>query len=97
MKIFRKAQILEMAESYIFCVKSHADHDAAIENCDHYLLSYKLLFIHKMPSKMRSKNLFLTQFLESRCGPTATVTSLKLTLDEGPDQVVLGKRLGGRK
>ena len=32
MKIFWKAQILEMAESYIFCVKSHADHDAAIEN-----------------------------------------------------------------
>ena len=32
MKNFSRAQILEMAESYIFSVKSHADHDAAIRN-----------------------------------------------------------------
>ena len=30
MKNFWKPQILEMAESDIFCVKSGADHDAAI-------------------------------------------------------------------
>ena len=32
MKIFRKAQILELAQSDIFCEKRHADHDAAMEN-----------------------------------------------------------------
>ena len=32
MKNFWKPQILEMAESDIFCVKSAADHDAAIPN-----------------------------------------------------------------
>ena len=31
MKIFWIAQILEMAESDIFCAKSGADYDAAIE------------------------------------------------------------------
>ena len=31
-EFFWKAQILEMAESDIFCVKSGAGHDAAIEN-----------------------------------------------------------------
>ena len=32
MRIFWKAQILEMAESDIFWVKPGADHDVAIEN-----------------------------------------------------------------
>ena len=32
MKKFWKPQILEMAESDIFCVKSDADYDAAIQN-----------------------------------------------------------------
>ena len=32
MKIFGKTQILEMAESDIFCGKTDADHDAAIES-----------------------------------------------------------------
>ena len=32
MKKFWKPEILDMAESDIFCVKSSADHDAAIEN-----------------------------------------------------------------
>ena len=38
MKFFWKAQILEVAESDIICVKSRADHDFG---CDYYLLSYK--------------------------------------------------------
>ena len=32
MKFFWNVQISEIAESYIFCVKPHADLDAAIDN-----------------------------------------------------------------
>ena len=32
MKLFWKTQILEMAQSYIFSVKLHSDHNAVIEN-----------------------------------------------------------------
>ena len=46
--------------------------------CDSSLLRYGLFLVQKMPSKMRPKKLSLMHFLESRCGPTATVTSLKL-------------------
>ena len=30
---------------------------------------------------------------KSGCGPTATVTSLKVTMNEGPDKGIQGKRL----
>ena len=33
---------------------------------------------------------------KSGCGPTATVTSLKVTWNEGPDQAFQGKRLNSR-
>ena len=53
---------------------------------DASLLRYRLVFVQKIPTKMRPKNLSLMHFLESRCGPTPTVTSLKLIWNEGPDQ-----------
>ena len=59
---------------------------------DSYLLSYEHFYLPSLPSKMDLKKLFLTQQLECRCGPTATVTSLKVTWNEGPDQVPQGKR-----
>ena len=34
--------------------------------------------------------------LEYHCGPTAIVTSLKTTWNEGPDQALQGKRLSSR-
>ena len=42
------------------------------------------------------QNASLPQQLECRCGPTATVTSLKVTWNEGPDQALQGKRLSSR-
>ena len=53
--------------------------------CDYYLLSYEHFYLQNLPSKMALKKCFLPQQLESRCGTTATVTSLKVTLNEGPD------------
>ena len=100
MKKFRKPEILEMAESDIFCVKLGADYDAVIENCLRPLFveyeAYPYILAQKMISKMRSKYPWLIHFLESRCDPTATVTSLKLTWNERPDQAVKGKRLSPR-
>ena len=47
--------------------------------CDNYLLSYEHFYLPNLPSKMSMKKCFLLQQLECRCGPTATVTSLKVT------------------
>ena len=62
-------------------------------DCDYYLLSYEHFYLPNLPSKMGLKKCFITQQLECRCGPTATVTSLKVTWNEGPDQAIEGKRL----
>ena len=61
--------------------------------CDHYLLSYEHFYLPHLPSKMGLKKCILPQQTECRCGPTATETSLKVTWNEGPDQVLQGKRL----
>ena len=47
--------------------------------CDYYLLSYVLFYVPNLASKMGLKKCFLPQQLECCCGPTATVTSLKVT------------------
>ena len=64
--------------------------------CDYYLLSYELFYLPILPSKMCLEKFFLLQQLECRCGPKATVTSLKDTWNEGPDQALQGKRLSSR-
>ena len=61
--------------------------------CDYYLLSYEHFYLSKLPSKMGLKKCFLPQKVQCRCGPTATVRSLKVTWNEGPDQAPEGKRL----
>ena len=64
--------------------------------CDYFLLSYEHFYFLNLPSKMGLKKFFFSQQLECRCGPTATVTSLKVTWNEGPDQALQGKRLNSR-
>ena len=64
--------------------------------CDHYLLSYEHFYLPTLPSKLGLKKCFLPQKLERRCGPTATVTSLKVTWNEGPDQALQIKWLSSR-
>ena len=54
--------------------------------CDYYLLSYELFFLPNLQTKLGFKKCFLPQQLERRCAPTATVMSLKVTWNEGPDQ-----------
>ena len=52
------------------------------------------IFISQIcPPKWAWKKCFLLQQLECRCGQTATVTSLKVYLNEGPDQALKGKLL----
>ena len=46
---------------------------------DYYLLSYEHFNLAFFPSKMGLKKCFSPQHLDCRCGPTATVTSLKDT------------------
>ena len=53
--------------------------------CDYYFLSYERFYLPILPSKMGLKKIFLPQQFECRCGPTATVMSLKVTWNEGPD------------
>ena len=65
-------------------------------DCDYYLLSYKHFYLPNLPSKLGFKMCFLPQQLEWRCGPTATVTSLKHTWMESPDQSLQGKRLSSK-
>ena len=64
--------------------------------CDSYCLSYEQFYLPNLPSKMGLKMCFLPQQLECPCGPTATVMSLKVTWNEGPDQALQGKRLSPR-
>ena len=59
--------------------------------CDNYLLSYEHFYLPNLPSKMGLKKCFLPQQMECRYGPTATVTSLKVTWNEGPDQGIMVK------
>ena len=66
------------------------------DGCDYYLLSYQQ-FPPTLPSKKSLKNCFLPQQLECRCRPTATVTSLKVTWNEGPDQALQGTWLSSKK
>ena len=61
--------------------------------CDYYLLRYEHFYLQNLPSKMGLKKCSLPQQLECRCVPTATVTSLKVTWNEGLDQALQGKRL----
>ena len=63
---------------------------------DYYLLSYEHLYFPILPSKMGLKKCFLQQQFERRCGPTATVSSLKATSNESPDFALQGKRPSSR-
>ena len=67
-----------------------------IDGCDYYLLSYEHFYFSHLPSKMGLKKCFLPQQLECRCGPSATVTSLKITLSERPYQALQGTPLSSR-
>ena len=62
-------------------------------DCDYYLLSYEHFYLPNLFSKLGLKKCFLPQQLEYCYGPTATVTSLKGTWNEGPDSATQGKRL----
>ena len=64
--------------------------------CDYYLLSYELFYLPTLPSQMGLKKSFLPQQLEYRFVPKATVTSLKATWIEGPDQAFQRKQLTSR-
>ena len=64
--------------------------------CDYYLLSYELFYLPILTSKMGLEKFFLLQQLECLRGPKATVTSLKDTWNEGPDQALQGKWLSSR-
>ena len=64
--------------------------------CDYSLLSYEHFCLQNWPSKMGLKKCLLPQQLECRCGPTATLTSPKVTWNEGPDQALQGKRPSSR-
>ena len=61
--------------------------------CNYYLLSYEHFYLPNLPSGLGLKKCYLPQQLECRCDPTATVTSLKDTWNEGPDQTPQGKQL----
>ena len=60
---------------------------------DYYMLSYEHFYLPNLPSRMGLKKCFLLQQLECHCGPTATVTSLKVTWNEGPNQALQEKWL----
>ena len=64
--------------------------------CDYYLLSYEHYYLPTLPSQMGLKKSFLPQQLEYRFVPKATVTSLKITWIEGPDQAFQGKRISSK-
>ena len=65
--------------------------------CNNYYLScYEQFYLQNLHSKMGLKKCFLPQQLECRCGPTTTVTSLKVTWNEGPDQALQRKLLSSR-
>ena len=64
--------------------------------CDYYWLSYEHFYLPNLPSKRSLKKRFLPQQLECRCGPSATVTSLKVTWSERPHQALQGTPLSSR-
>ena len=64
--------------------------------CDYYLLSYEPFLSPKFDLQNGLKKCILPQQLESRSGKTATVTSQKVTWNEGPDQALQGKQLSSR-
>ena len=61
--------------------------------CDYYLLSYDHFYLQILPYKLGLKKCFQPQQLECRFGPTAKLTSLRVTWNKGPDQALQGKRL----
>ena len=63
---------------------------------DYYLLSYEHFFPLNLPYKMGLKKCFLPNKLDCRFGPRATVTSLKVTWNEDPDQALQGKWLSSK-
>ena len=67
-----------------------------ISGWDYYWLSYEHFYLPNLPSKRSLKKCFLPQQLECRCGPTATVTSLKVTRNESSDHALQEKRLSSR-
>ena len=64
--------------------------------CDYYFLSYEHYYLPILPSKRGLKRCFLLLHLERRGGPTATVTSLKVSWNEDPNQALQGKLLSSR-
>ena len=60
--------------------------------CNRYLLSYEHFGLRSLPSRIGFKNLFIPQYLQCRWGPTATLTLLKVTWNEDPDQEFEEKR-----
>ena len=64
--------------------------------CDYYLLSYEHFFPLDLPYKMGLKKCFLPNKLDWRFGPRATVTSLKVTWNEDPDQALQRKWLSSK-
>ena len=68
-----------MAESDIFCAKLPADPDAAIENwLQLFFVEILALPCPKNALQNMPEKPVVYTLLESRCGPTATVTLLKL-------------------
>ena len=64
--------------------------------CNYYLLSYEHFYLPNLFYKMGLKKIFLPQQLDCPGGATATVTSLKDTWNECPDQALQGKRFISR-
>ena len=94
MKMFWKASILQMTESDIFCVQLGTDDDGAMEKWLWLLFVELWAFISpKLALQNGLEKELSTQQLECRFGPTATVTSLKNTWNEGPDHAPRRKRL----
>ena len=93
--MFWKASILQTVESDIIYVKM-IKMVRRKNGCDYYLLSYERIYLPNLPSKMGLKKCVLPQQLERRLVRKATVTSLKATWNEGPDQALQGKQLSSR-
>ena len=93
--MFWKASILQTVESDIIYVKL-IKIVRRKNGCDYYLLSYERIYLPILPSKMGLKKCFLPNKLDCRFGPRATVTSLKVTWNEDPDQALQGKWLSSK-
>ena len=79
-----------MAESDIFYVEWGVNHDGAMEKWLRPLFVKLLAFWSPKFALQKGleKRLFLPQHLKYRCGPTATVTSLKIIWNKGPEQAL---------